>query len=87
MTHRITPERPKPVDIVLSRKKPPGSEFSVRFLGKSGRMCVRRPDGRCHFSLRPGERAICRWVGSGWISHRMRVVPKGVRRVRCRVRR
>lgn len=63
----------------LSRKKPRYKSnlvFWVHNVG-AGSMTIRDADRRTLCWLPAGKRAICRWVGSGWTSHRLRVVPRG----------
>lgn len=72
----------------LARKKPKYRSnlvFRVHNVG-TGSMAIRDADKRTLLRLPAGERALCRWSGPGWAVHRLRMVPKTVRRVRTRIR-
>lgn len=61
---------------------------------QTGDMNIKTVDKRILYQLPAGERALCRWIDSGctvqidpgWTVHRLRMVPKGRRRVRTRIR-
>ncbi len=72
----------------LCRKKPEYKQHLTIILYNigDGPMKIQNADKRVLHRLPAGEFALCRWIGSGWTVHRLRMVPKAVRRVRPKIK-